>query len=392
VRSAPRLRLSALHDGLRVLMPGAVDTELLRACLWTGEPARQAWDRFQRQVDLRELFRTDHGSRKRFGPLLAAALRRNAVSADASFLTVLRTALLREELRADLYSEILLEVLGVMSAGDIPVLVLKGAAFGATLYQEPAQRHSHDIDLLVRTEDVARAAAALEGQGFKRPAGPAESGDRLTLVHGRALPVNLRTRLLPLPETPFSFDAIWSRSLETGFSGHLARILSAADSLFQVLGQAARSPARGSLQWAADAWLLIERSPDLHWERLMEQAAASRLTLPCWARLEYLAGELHAGVPASVRAVLAERAAGAEPVERDRALYAARAASGIGGPRQVLSGSTANDRAHLLAWLLFPSPAYMRVTFGVRGGLGLPAAYVRRVLRYGLAALRSGSA
>ena len=393
MRSASRLRLSALHDGMRVLMPGAVDTELLRACLWTGEPARQAWDRFQQQAgDLRELFRTDLGSRKRFGPLLAASLRRNAVSADASILTVLRTALLREELRASLYGDILVEVLQVLDAGDARVVVLKGAAFGVALYDQPAHRHSHDIDLLVRAEDAEGAARALEAHGFRvAGTGPHAGGGDLTLIHRRALPVNLHSTLLPvsLPGRTFSFAELWSRTREARFSGHPARMLSPADSLVQVLGQATLFPARGSLQWAADAWLLIDRSADLDWELLIEWAGKSRVTLSCWTRLEYLAEELHAGVPAGARTALAARAAATEALERDLALYAARAGSGLGAIGQVLSGSTAAARARLLAWLLLPSRAYMGSTFGARSGLGLPAAYVRRALRYGIAELGS---
>jgi hypothetical protein len=168
------VKLTALRDALGAVLPDAGETDLLRACLWRGDPARTAWQAFARDAgDLRELFRADHGSRKRLGPLLAAALRDNAIAADPAFLTVLRTAQLREELRAEIYSEILADVLAALDSIDVPVLVLSGAAFGESLYASPALRHSHDIDLLLREADVPRAADLLAARGFTRT-GPAQ--------------------------------------------------------------------------------------------------------------------------------------------------------------------------------------------------------------------------
>ena len=366
----------ALRDAMGAVMPGRVETSLLRACLLPGEAGREAWKSLERESgDLRALFRADHGSRKRLGPLLASALRRNAIPADPELLTVLRTSHLREELRAEIYCGILSDVLGGLESLDLPVVVLTGAAFGATLYDAPVLRHSHDIDLLVREEDVDRAAGVLESRGFRRT-GPSQ------LEHRRSLPVNLHRWLLPSQDTGFSFEAVWSRSREAKVAGRPASILSPGDSLFQVLGRAALSPNRRSLQWACDAWLLTGRMDERDWEVLVDQVAASRLALWFWVMLDYLALELLAGVLVPVRSAVEAGAARAGAEERDLALYAARADSGSSGMGQVRRGSTAGARARLLAWLLFPSPRYMRSAYGSRGSSGLPAMYLRRLLRY----------
>ena len=379
--TVPPARLVALHDALSAALPDGKETNLLRACLWTGQPGRAAWDAFERDAgDLPELFRADHGSRKRLGPLLAAALRRNAVPADPALLTVLRTAQLREELRAELCSDICGEVLAALGTLEIRFLVLKGAAFGTTLYDAPALRHSHDIDLLVPAEDLDRAAAALVSQGFAQT-GPGR------LEHRRALPVNLHTRLLPPDDSAFSFEEVWSRSLPARFGDRSARILGPGDALLHVLGVAARSPARRSLQWACDAWLLISRMDDGNWEVFRDGVTTSRLALWCWPMLEYLAGDLGAPVPLPVRSALLERAAGADALDRDLALHAARADSGTSGLAQVRLGSTASTRARIFLWFLFPSPAYLRQGF-TGDPPGVPALYWGRVLRYLKAAFR----
>lgn len=380
------MKLIALRDALGAVMPDPGETNLLRACLWPGHPGRAAWDAFERDAgDLRELFRADHGSRKRLGPLLAAALRGNAAQADPSLLTVLRTAQLREELRAEIYSEILALVVAALAEIEIPFLVLKGAAFGSTLYDAPALRHSHDIDLLVREGDSARAAGAIAAQGFTRT-GPGR------LEHRRGLPVNLHTRLLPAADAEFSFETVRSRSRAVEFGGRAGRVLSPGDNLLHVLGEAARSPSRRSLQWACDAWLLINRMDDGDWAVFRHGVTTSRLALWCWVMLEYLATGLGALVPLPVRSALRERAAGVEALDRDLALFAARTDSGTSGVAQVRLGSTALTRARLFLWLLLPSPAYVRHGFADRNPPGLPALYLRRVVRYLGAAVRRRAA
>lgn len=367
--------LVALRDAMGAVMPSPVETSLLRACLLPGEPGRKAWENFERESgDLRELFRADHGSRKRLGPLLASALRRNAIAADPALLTVLRTAHLREELRADIYCGILSDMLRSFESLEIPVLVLGGAAFGSMLYDAPVLRHSHDIDLLVREEDVERAAGALESRGFRRT-GPSQ------LEHRRALPVNLHHRLLPADDAGFAFEAVWSRSRKADFAGRAGRVLAPGDNLAHVLGRDGPGRSRRNLQWACDAWLLIGRMKDADWRVFLSQVTASRAALWCWVMLEYLAESLLADVPGSVRSAMLERAAAAGAEERDLALYAARADSGTSGMQQVLRGSRAADRARLLAWLLFPSPRYMRSAYGSRGP-SLPGMYLRRLLSY----------
>ena len=233
------MTLVALRDALGALLPDGPDTNLLRSCLWPGEAGRSAWQAFVRDAgDLRELFRADHGSRKRLGPFLAAALRDNGATADSALLTVLRTAHLREELRAGIYTEILADVLETLRSSGVPAVTLTGAAFGMTLYAAPALRHSHDIDVLVREEDIPRAAEALAARGLRRT-GPAQ------LMHRRALPVHLHARLLPVDDPRMRFDPVLLGSRQVTIAGQEAWIPSPGESLYQVLGLAAIIPPGG---------------------------------------------------------------------------------------------------------------------------------------------------
>jgi hypothetical protein len=68
-----------------------------------------------------------------------------------------QNGLLREEL---------VKILTVLSAQNIPVIVLKGSALGPALYPNLALRPINDIDLLVHRQDVIRAAEAVRQLGY----------------------------------------------------------------------------------------------------------------------------------------------------------------------------------------------------------------------------------
>ncbi len=57
-------------------------------------------------------------------------------------------------------------VRSVLSGAAIPWVVLKGLALAHGLYDDPVERPSGDCDILVRHEDRAHAASALEAAGF----------------------------------------------------------------------------------------------------------------------------------------------------------------------------------------------------------------------------------
>ena len=108
-------------------------------------------------------------ARHRVRPLLAWRLRNTGEWQE--WPDALRSPLHASE-RAEAAIEIarradLTTLLGALGAAGIPVLLLKGAAFGYTLYPEPWLRPRHDTDLLVSPNDAAEAAQVLERAGYQ---------------------------------------------------------------------------------------------------------------------------------------------------------------------------------------------------------------------------------
>lgn len=383
---------ATLDAALHSLLPGDAETWLLRTCLWSGGDGRGAWREFQaREQDLPALFRMDTGGLKRLGPLLAAALSRNDAEAPPELLTVLRTAWVREELRAEAYQGILGEVVGALNAAAVPFLVLKGAALGPALYGEPALRHAHDIDLLVPPEEAERAAVAAAAADFHPMPPPhpdtATADWALLLQHPSGLPLQLLRRLFRVSHYRSDWDSLWERS-EPSAALAGAATLSPADHLLHACGHAAYCPGRSSLLWACDAYLLIARQPGLDWDIFLAATRQARIELPLSTLLSYLAHELRAPVPEPVLDAL--RAAPiSSSLTRDLALYGARQRRG-GGIGLLLHGAPGRGaRLRLARWLLFPSADYLRWTRGGAGSSALPLQYLLRPLRLIVTRLRS---
>jgi hypothetical protein len=324
------------------------------------------------------VFRTDTGGRKRLSPLLLVALRESGIEADAPLLTVLRTAYLREELRARAYRQILGEVLAALRDRGLPFLLLKGAALAETVYPDPVLRHAHDVDLLVAPEDAVPAAEMMEGAGLA-PARMLPGDQGREFSHESSLPFLLHRRLYRLSYYPSDFEALRARAAETRVAGVAVAVPSPADQLLHALGHASCCRSRSTLLWVTDAWMLAS-SGAVNWTAFLAGVEDSRLELPVFTMVSYLRRELGTAVPGPVVDEVGDLAARAGGARRDVALVGVRQK-----PREPpeFSGSPRGhwkDRLELLRWRLFPSGEYMRWAHGSARPALLPVLYVTRAI------------
>ncbi len=313
----------ALSETLSVILPTSEETLVLRACLLSGESARHAWEEWQRRRnEFANGFLGDDESIKKLRPLVFNALRRHGIEVDKESRTYLRFAYLKEELRNNIFRRICRDVLLLLARGDIPTIVLKGVALAETVYDNPALRHCHDIDLLLRDHHLNRAAELLRPLGFQEadPKGGWGSKD-CRLKHESGLSLELHSRLFVLDYSNRSLAEMWNRSEYRLIAGVQGRILSPADNLLHVCGHAFYSAKRRSLRWVCDAWFLIDRYQDLDWDLLMDCAHQSRLTLALSVTLGYLAENLKAPIPTSFLDRLFATAANTDGMERELALF-----------------------------------------------------------------------
>ncbi len=372
-------------DALAAVLPTPEQTWLLRASLLDGEAGREAWRTWHAIAgDAKAAMVEDRWSAKRLLPALYVALRRNEATVDATLFSYLKLAYVREQMRAATYRRICGDTVTVLRDAGVPAVLLRGGALVATVYDDRAVRHCHDLAFLVQPGDLQRAESSLRRAGLERLAyAPSESAPYAALRHETSLPVELHGRLFAVTMYDLPWPDVWPRTREVAIGETTARVLSPAHSLLHVCCHAFYSASRESLRWVGDAWHILRRNADLDWEMFCGDAERGRFTLPLLVTLRYLAESLGANIPGAALARLETAAARAPAVERDVALLAARTGSceSVTGLLTRTRGGR-RVRALTVLWLLFPSWTYASGVVERRGGAGVLLHYLTRPINY----------
>jgi hypothetical protein len=290
----------ALSKVLSVVLPTQEQTLLLRACLWSGEPGREAWAAWRETVgDPIKLLRDGNERLKGLLPLIFFALRSNSVIVEETLQTCLHTAALREELRINTYRRILGGIISIFIEKQIPAIVVKGASLAETVYESPSLRHSGEIEILLGDSESLHTTVSLSSLGFSQlneKVNP--EWKEIKFKHDSGLPLHLHRDLFPIPYYNVPFDELWARSQIQSLAEIQARILSPADNVLHVCGNAfLNNSSRMSLLWVFDSWFIISKFSNLEWDGLLATARRSHLELPLSITLGYLSEELNASIP-----------------------------------------------------------------------------------------------
>ena len=276
------------------------------------------------------------------------------------------------------------EVFEALSRQGVRTLVLKGALLARTVYPAPEARIRSDLDVLVASESVEDACAALWGIGFA-PSYEVHGGPPMTQaqwirrgdspIHAVDLHWDLSNR--PLLKDRFVFEGLLERAQDVLGHGHEVSGLGAEDALLHACVHYFGHH-RG--EFRPDQWLL---DMDLLW-RSLDEGAAERLA--------------NGALSLRIGSLVAEglRLSGERfdtPIENewlDRIQRAARRESAqrlIRPPRfkgfEILRNASeergiAAGFRHLRG-TLFPSVAYMRRKYPGAPKWALPWLYVRRI-------------
>jgi len=335
---------------LSLLYPTEQQTELLRACLWSGAEAQAAWQRWQAAAgNARSALSSPESGSKALLALLHDAVRRNDLVADANVRNLLAVAAMTEQRRTRSYEQICARAFSALSGASIPFIVLKGIGLASLVYPAPGLRHSHDIDVLVEVHARDRVAAAVGSTGFTAALSHA---DRMRFLDPSGLPLELHLGLCRLPQYAPPPPEIWHRAARCQTAaGHIAT-LGAADHLIHVLRQASCCASRDTLIWVCDAWYLIARAAELDWSVVVRTVAGSTAAIPIAGLLEFLSVQLRAPVPGLVSEGLSAVAGAADRTAHDAILDGIRA--GRRGRFRTMFGQarTNRERTRILRWAL----------------------------------------
>jgi hypothetical protein len=321
-------------------------------------------------------------------PLLFRAVRTHSIEVSNAFLTILKTASLREELRTKTYRVIARRVLSVLANREYPAIPIRGVVLGETVYPDPALRHSHDIEILVGDGDPDEVGRSLIAAEFSPSRTLSRSGPN-EFVHPSGLPLVLHRGLFEIPFYNEGLQVMKARARTELILDTRVPILSPADTLLHICGHAACSVRRDSHRWVGDAWFTIDRYRDLDWELLLAAARQAHLALPLLVMLPYLREQLDSPVPVAFLDRLAQAASRTPPIGRELALHGARLSPRGGFRHLIREAGHWHGRLQVVRWMLSPSRAYVSWVSGRRRSWLVSAEYVARPVRYGSRRTRS---
>ncbi len=282
--------------------PNAQQELLLRAALWPGQEAINAFLQWKAQIDIERL---GAGSTR-----LLPLLRHNLIAQGFDDALLARC---QSVARYSWYQNHMLfarsaKTLAALHAAGIDTMILKGSALIALHYRDFSLRPMNDFDILVPTSEFSRAVKVLEEQGWKPQAWRAPemvSDDYFSFIHAHAFEnregnsLDLHRHILPQCCENDADDDFWRDAVATSVVETPTRALNAADTLLHICIHGVRWEGVHPLRWVADAMMIL-KSHDLDWNRLLEQSRKRHLHLGLHDALQYLKNQMRADVPDEV--------------------------------------------------------------------------------------------
>jgi hypothetical protein len=382
-----------LFETLSAILPTPSDTRLLRACLQEGERGREACDTWLKShADPESEYAREFVARefvKSLLPLLFVSVRSHSIAVSNSFLTVLRTAALREQLRTKTYYDICGRVLSTLARNAVPAILLQGAALAKTVYPDPALRHSHRLDLLIERRHINQLVGLLAPLGFSRSSTTLRHGGHdFEIIHESGLPLAVHHELFEIPFYNTAVRDLYSRAVPAAINGIRTQVLSPADALLHACGEATYSVRQESWWWVLDSWFIVNRCRDLDWDLLLDTSKRTHLALPLSVMLTYLAEELDCPFPADFLHRLSAVACKVPSIDRELALFGARQSPRCGFRRLIRDTGNWRGRLYVIKWMLLPSASYTVWENQLPHLWLLPVQYLYRPLRYVSARIR----
>ena len=327
-------------------------------------------------------------------PLLYCCMRRldSALQPPEEMFTLLRNSFLASQSRVIQMEGQLAEIASCFDGNDLRYIVLKGPALARTVYPHPATRPSSDLDLLVQPCDVRRARELLKGLGYRC------LGERFDFARDfyndeLFIKNNRHFRQIELHWALHRFAGIASDMPSGAFFDHAVRVdlplssflsLDIIDSLIhRCISNNYDKDREMRLIWLTDiAYLCNSITASAQWEELRKRSvqASARLAV------EFALRTADKWIGFDLPLEFADFNTWPEPAQMEKDAWDKlrtrhnRLADMI--RLHLSSGLSISQRIRYFFHLLFPTPQSMRLSYKVSSSWQLPAAYIRRWLKW----------
>jgi len=173
-------------------------------------------------------------------------------------------------------------------------LILKGMALSPLFYRHWGARPMADIDLLVRPEEVERAAAIIEEAGYLAQGGPGDEGlanlieyrHELSFRNEHGVEIDLHWHLIAECRNQQAEKRFWQDAVSCPLPGLIVKTLCPTDHFFHTCIHGVQWNEVSPVRWLADSAVILREQLD--WQRLAEQAHNFRRIEPVRQTLLYL--------------------------------------------------------------------------------------------------------
>ena len=287
-------------------------------------------------------------------------------------------------------------MLRALEGADIPCVPLRGLALAEDLFGDITSRPMGDIDVLVRRPDLGGVAEVLSGLGFRqmdrRPGFATRYYYTLKFFkdrHGWVIVEPHWTIAYPPFADRIDMEAVWQRCESGEILGIACRRLTAGDLLLHLCLHMAHEGVGAPLLHLFEIHRLIRQNDgDLDWYAAVSLAEESGQGFLLRGALEEVVGLFGSPVPEEVIGRLPDQ----PPVSFEGRLVRLLAGvEDIDGRESLallftIKGPVAKLR--YILELLFPSPEFMMVQYGLSRSGQLVFSYISRVLYFAREGLR----
>lgn len=303
------------------LWPSADQLNLLKAALWQGQDALDAWLAWLAAVDLDGPL--DSGT-FRLLPLLYCNL--HAQGVPAGEISRLKGLYRNAWYLNNRVLHGVRQLLADLRDAGFRVMFLKGIHLAGTYYPKLGARPMNDADIMVPPEQAAAVLAWMDGRGYARHWTQLQGGTE----YRHSMPyrigeqeIDIHWHLLRDCQDPALTRLLWAQARPHDHDGIAGWGLSPADLLFHQLLHGLRWNEEPSIRWVPDAWMILRRHhDDMDWARLVQLCRRLAYCERACLALRFLRDTLRAEVPDHVLSALSR--GGGTLVERMERTYVLR--------------------------------------------------------------------
>jgi len=368
-------------------MPTDMQLHLLRAAFLKDDKAVASWKQWRRNFDINNIDPASYN--------LIPKLYRNLVDlgVNDSYLQRYKGIYRAKWTKNQFEFFHLSQLIKLLYQSNIKeVLLLKGAAMTVFQYQDYGIRPFGDVDILVRQQDIFKTIKLINKLGWKPMVVSLDSISEsfISTHHGVGfINKNRRPQLLDLhwqllPELcGQNIEHLLFSNVST-MEVHDVQMysLDSALLLFHTCVHGVKISPVPLIRWVVDALAIINNNKsNLEWDRLIEIAAITKLSLPIYSALDYLNKNFDAEIPESVMDSLQNI-----PVTvRERAEYYLKTAKrsnyiiAIGGSIWFQHSRLHSDKHFIHRAALFPK--YLKEYWGLSSLFLVPFYIINKLTR-----------